>query len=71
LIRHKPDIEIDYSDEGDWSLAIQSGSHAFAIHPTGSTYRTFTVFRHTADDIEILKEGVSLSAPPSSTRSPG
>lgn len=58
----KPTVEIEYTDEGDWSLSIESGSHIYMIHPCDRTYRRFTVLRQTWTDVEMIVEGVPLDA---------
>lgn len=56
----EPEVEIDWTEEGDWSLSVESGSHIYMVHPTDQTYRTFDVLRQTWEGIEVLARGVSL-----------
>lgn len=56
----KPIAEIEYSDEGDWSLSIESGSNIYMIHPEDHTYTRFVVLRQTWTDLEVLFKHVSL-----------
>lgn len=53
-------VEITWSDEGDWSLSLQSGANTYAIHPTDKTYREFVLLRHTIADIETIAGPLSL-----------
>ena len=56
----EPTAEIEYTDEGDWSLSLESGSNIYMIHPMDSTYTKFAVLRQTCTELETLCRGVTL-----------
>lgn len=45
---------MDYSEEGDWSLSWQHGSHVYSVHPTDDTYRQFVVILSTPESSGIF-----------------
>jgi hypothetical protein len=53
-------VEVDYTEEGDWSLSWEHGSHTYALHPTDETYRQFVVLLHKHDETEVFLGPCSL-----------
>lgn len=60
LWRSLPDIEVEYTDEGDWSLSLTSGCNTYLITPEDDTYRTYAVVRMCCDGVEVINSGASL-----------
>lgn len=55
------DVEIVWTDEGDWSLSLSTGRNEYVITPTDKQYTTFTVLR-IGDTVEVLREDVGIES---------
>jgi hypothetical protein len=53
------EVEIVWTDEGDWSLSLVTGRNEYVITPTDKQYTKFTVLRIT-ETVEVLREDVGI-----------
>lgn len=62
--RYKIDVEVevDWTEEGDWSLSWEYGANIYGIHATDARYNEFAVLLHCPDRTIVLSDGIPLQS---------
>lgn len=61
LWRSLPDLEVEFTDEGDWSITVTSGGNVYLLTPEDKTCTTFAVLRIThCGGVETIYTGMTI-----------